>query len=391
MGKTARPSGNARLTQWLFWSNGLAILYTWLAYPVLLKALVRVRQTQRAEHETADWPSASIVLVCHNEEDVIIEALEDLLALDYPPDKVEIVVVSDGSWDHTEELVRSCKDERVRLVSVLRSGLTAGVEQGVKHARHEIIVRSDADTRHASNYLRLVLRHFRDPRVGCVGASFSFANLGETGITRNEGLYWRYEMSLRKAESDLGVLSTTSGAAMSFRKALFEPFSPQYSDDIVIPKLVVKNGYRVVQEPDAIAYELMPQSIVGEFRSRERMVARGLAGLLSREGMLNPLQYPGHFVSIVSHKLLRWATPIFMLGSFVSALGLARRPAYRLAALGHIALYSSATLGYLLERRRWNIRFFSATFSFCLANIGFLVGLVQALRGRRIMVYQSQQ
>ncbi len=379
-------SGPAKL---LFWLSSAIVAYTWVGYPLLLRLLLLLHRKPRAVPEA--MPSASIVLVVHNEEAVVREALDDLLALEYPRELLEIIVVSDGSTDRTNEIVREYARHGVRLLPVPRVGHTAGVAQGVASARHEVIIRTDADTRHNRNYLRCLLRHYAEPRVGCVGGRFSFRNEGETGITRNEGLYWRYEMALRKAESDLGVLSTTSGAVMSFRRHIFEPFSHVYSEDVVIPKLVVNKGYRVIQEPDAVAYEVMPQTIEGEFAARRRMVARGVTGLLSTEGALSPTRHPGHWASIMSHKLLRWSTPVFLLASFAGSVATARHKLYAVAACCHLGLYTAALLGYALERRNKHLRPLSAAFSFCLANVGFLVGLWEALRGRRISAYGSQK
>ncbi|MDP9353205.1 MAG: glycosyltransferase [Chloroflexota bacterium] len=378
------------LVRLAFWVCNLAIVYTWAAYPILLKLLVRFAPRHPLKPTTA-WPSVSIVLVAHNEEDVIEDALRDLLALEYPEGKLELLVVSDGSTDRTEEIVRACADVKVRLLPMPRAGHTAGVAYGVHAARGDIVVRTDADTRHEHDYLQRLVVHYSDPKVGGVGGQLRFRNEGDTGITRSEGVYWRFEMFLRKAESDLGILSTTSGAVMSFRRSLFEPFSPVYSEDVVIPKLVVKKGYRMVQAPDATAYEVMARSIRGEFRARRRMVARGIAGVLSPEGALSPRHNPGHWLGIVSHKLLRWATPVCLGVSFVGALMLRRQPVYRVAAALHLGLYSAAGIGYWLERQGRHVRLFSAAFSFCLANLGFLVGLIEALRGRRISAYRSQE
>lgn len=374
----------------LFWSGNLAAVYTWLLYPLGLRLLAGRGGLPGVEPD-GPLPSASLVLCAHNEGAVIAAALDDLLALDYPSGRLEIIVVSDGSTDATNEIVRTYADRGVRLLPIPRMGVTAALAQGVAAAANEVIVRADADTRHRPDFLRCLLRHYADPRVGAVGGSFSFMNADETGITRSEGVYWRFEMALRAAESAVGVLSTASSAAMSFRLELFEPFSPAYSEDVVIPKLVVKKGYRVVHAPEAVAYEVMPKSIGGEFRARKRMVARGLAGLFSPEGALDPRTHPGHWVAAISHKLLRWCTPVFMLGSLLGALLSPAGPVTRAALAGHLALYLSALAGFALERRRRPVRPFSAAFSFCLANAGFLAGIVEAVRGRRISTFGSQE
>lgn len=390
MSDRTTPRRLRRLLRSLFWASSAGVAWTWAFYPALVFAGARLSR-RAAPSAPVGLTSVSVVLVVHNEEAVIRKAVEDLLALEYDPDKIEFIVVADGCTDRTVELALEFDDPRIRVYPSARAGLTAGVAYGVSAARNDVIVRTDADTRHNPDYLRCLMRHYADPKIGCVGGRFSFANVGETGITRNEGMYWKFEMLLRKAESDLGILSTTSGAVMSFRRSLFEEFAPTYSEDVVIPKIVVKKGYRVAQEPAAVAYELMPQSIGGEFRARKRMVSRGLTGVLSMEGGLSPLSHPGHWFSIVSHKLLRWSTPFLMIGSFVGALGAGGRPVYRIAAAAHAALYLSALAGYWMERRERHFRPFSAAFSFCLANLGFMVGVVEALRGRRVSAYRSEE
>lgn len=383
-----RGAGRSRASTGLFWVSSLLVAYTWVGYPLLLALLTRLLP-RRGSAASGGFPSASIVLVVHNEAPVLADALEDLLALEYRA-PLEIIVVSDGSTDATTEIAASYSARGVKLLRLPRVGVTAALAAGVQHALHEVIVRTDADSRHKPDYLLRLLRHYSDESVGVVGGAFKFVNQGDTGITTSEGLYWRFELWLRQRESDLGILSTASSAVLSFRRDLFEPFPPEYGEDVVIPKLAIKQGYRMVQEPSAVAYEVMPQSIGGEFRARRRMVARGIQGLLSREGALNPLRHPAQWAAVISHKLLRWLTPLLLLGSFVSALGLWRRPLYGAAALMHAALYSSALVGFGMERRGRQAKPFSAPFSFCLANAGFLVGLFDAARGRRITAFQSQ-
>lgn len=377
----------------MFWGCSAAVGYTWIGYPVALKIVGKLHKPKGHVQPPGCMPSVSVLLVVHNEEAVIEDALTDLLAMEYPGHLVEFIVVSDGSTDRTNEIV-SCfaaSDPRIKLLPAARVGLTGGITLGVAEAKNEVIVRTDADTRHNRNYLMKHALHYRDPKVGAVGGCFSFRNTGHTSITRSEGMYWKFEMFLRKAESDAGILSTTSGAVMSFRRCLFEPLAPTHSDDIVIPKLVVKKGYRMVQEPEAVAFEVMPQSIEGEFGARRRMVSRGFSGIFSEEGSLSLLANPGHWVGMVSHKLMRWCTPIFLLGSFAGSLFLLPRPIYRLAAVAHASLYVSALAGFMLERRKLRLRLLSAAFSFCLANTGFLFGIKDALSGRRVSAFRSQE
>ena len=365
--------------------------YTWVAYPFLLK-LLSILKSKNGSRQVKSWPSISIVMAVHNEASVIEDSLADLLAMDYPHGELEVVVVSDGSTDATNEIVRSVssKDSRVRLIELQRSGQTAAIIQGVLAARYEVIVRSDADTRHDKDFLIHIAKHYLDPRIGCVGGELKIRNTSASGISQSEGIYWRYEMLLRRLESDAGVLSTTSGAVMSFRREIFEPFSPDCSEDVVIPKLAIKKGYVMVHEPRAVAYEVMPSSAKGEVNARRRMVSRALRALFSDEGSINPLRHPLHWWAVFSHKVLRWMTPVFLILSFVSSIGLrSNKKIYSLALWLHLVYFSMSLCGFLLEKAGKRVGLLSAAYSFFVANLAFLLGWKDLLLGRKIRTYSS--
>ena len=368
-----------------------AITYTWFLYPLSLLVLSR-RKRYPTPSEPDRWPAVTVITLAYNEEVVIRRKVENLLTLDYPRDCLQLLIASDGSTDRTDSIVREYGERGVELYSRAENrGTTATLNEAVELARGEIVVHSDADTRHATDFLRKIVPHYRDPAVGVVEGEFRFLNEEASGIAQNQGLYWRFEMFLRRSESRIGVLSTVSGAIMSFRKEVYEPFLPSHSVDGTLPKLAIQKGYRVVHEPRAIAYEEMVKSVRGEFRARVRMTSRNLLGWGGSQALLNPLRYPGISAALISHKILRWLTPVFMLLAFSSNLALLRGKLYRLLFAGQSVFYLSAGLGYVLELRNVRIRLFSAPFSFCLANLGFLVGMYKALRQQRIERYGSEE
>jgi cellulose synthase/poly-beta-1,6-N-acetylglucosamine synthase-like glycosyltransferase len=378
------------LARSLFGLSCTLIGYTWVLYPLGLKALSSLKRDPAAP-EPREWPSLSAVTCAYNEEAVIRQKVENLLSLDYPRDRLQILIVSDGSEDATDAIIREYADRGVELHRQPRGGTTSAFNAAVQRSRGEVIVHSDADTLHAPDYLRLIARHYADPKVGVVEGEFRFRNEDATGLAQNQGLYWRFEMFLRHAESKLGVLSTTSGAIMSFRRDVFEPFEPHHSVDGTLPKLAIQKGYRVVHEPDALAYEVMVQSVRGEFRARVRQTSRTLLSWSGSEFLLDPLKTPGVSVALISHKILRWFTSVFMVVAFVSNLPLLGRRFYKFSFAAQLAFYGSALVGYLLELRDVRVRLFSAPFSFCLANLGFLIGIWKAVRQQRIAVYRSEE
>jgi len=372
--------------------TSLAVLaYTWVGYPLLLKLLL-LRKPLSELTPPPQWPMVSAITTVYNEEEVIGRKLENLLSMEYPKDCLQILIVSDGSEDGTDDVVRQYAGRGVDLyVRPVRGGVTVAFNDAVSRSRGDVILHSDADTRHEPDFLLKLMPHYSDPLVGVAEGEFRFLNTEASGLAQNQGLYWRFEMFLRRAESRLGVLSTVSGAIMSFRKDVFEPFQPSHSVDGTLPKLAIRKGYRVVHEPSALAYDEMVRTVQGELRARMRMTSRNLAGWGGKHAFPHPLRHPGTFTALVSHKILRWLTPIFMILALCSNLPLFRGRIARFLLGGQILFYASAVTGYLLELRNVRLRIFSAPFSFCLANLGFLLGWWKTLRQQRVVIYRSEQ
>lgn len=377
--------------RFLFAAASSLILYTWAGYPLLLRVLSRGKRFPTPS-PPSKWPKLTVITLVYDEERVIRDKLENLITLDYPRDCLQLLIASDGSGDATNDIVREYTDRGVELYAHPENrGTTTMFNDAVTLARGEIVVHSDANTRYTPHYMRKLVPHYLDPRVGVVEGEFRFLNESVSGVAQNQALYWRYEMFLRRAESRLGILATVSGSLMSFRKEVYEPFLPGHSIDGTLPKLAIQKGYRVVHEQRAIAYEVLTRSVRGEFRARVRMTSRNLLGWGGSEALLNPRKYPGVSFGLVSHKILRWATPMFMILALVSNLSLLRRRLYRLTLLTQGMFYASAAIGWRLEERGVHARVFSAPFSFCLANIGFLVGIWRALTRQEIIRYRGEE
>jgi len=222
--------------------------------------------------------------------------------------------------------------------------------------------------------------------VGLVTATLY---LGEpaNAIAAGQGLYWRYELFLRQAESDLGTLATASGAALAIRREVFVPMEARYGDDCVLPLTVRLQGHRVLHDPRAAVFDSFPHSINGELRARVRMVARNWTGTLSQPAILNPLRFPGTAWGLVSHKLLRWLTPFFLGVLLAASTVTLLHGRYAFLWLLQIAFYAAAFVGWLRTRSGQRTRVFALPFAFCLANLGFFLGMVRAFRNQRIVTY----
>lgn len=372
----------------LFMASLLLLLYTWVGYAALLALLARCRKVRIEKRPFT--PPVSIIVAARNEEAHIRERIENLLEMDYPPEKLEILVASDGSTDRTAETVRGFTHQRVRLLEFAGSrGRAAVHNDAAAVTRGEILVFTDAATRFDRGFLKSLLANFADARVGCVSGIIAFRNRGATNLTQQRGLYWRYEYWLRQRESDSGVLACASGPCMAVRKELFRPLADAtYDVDFITPLDVVQAGRLVLQEPAALSFDQMFPTPQQELRAQVRMVARNLGGYVDRHCLLDSPQFAWFAWSLVSHKVLRWMTPFFLLVLFASSTALAARGGSALALwLGQVAFYASALLGWRRARAHRPAWVFSAPFAFCLANAGFLFGVWKCLRNERIVAY----
>jgi len=377
----------------------LLVAYTWIAYPLVLAALrwsARRALGGRASFPSAaagdhnaTMPSVSIIIPAHNEESRIAEKLRNCLEFEYPRDHLEFIVCSDGSTDATKEIALDfiARDARIRWLQSQRRAGKSGVQNiAAAAARGDILFFTDANARMSPGILRVLIDALADPAVGLVTGT---VHLGEPedAVARGQGFYWRYELFLRVAESDLGILATASGQAMAVRRELYRPLPHCYGDDCILPLDVRMQGHRVVQKRSAIVFDTMPHSIQGELRTRIRMTARNWAGTLARPALLNPLRFPLTAWGLVSHKLLRWLTPFFLGFAFLSNTLLALGGNGRFLWCMQSGFYLSALAGWRLTRKQRPAGLFGYSFSFCLANVGFLLGMLKALRRQKIIAY----
>jgi len=375
------------------WCLATALLfllaYTWVGYALLLW-LVR-RFFARPAARAAIFPRVSLILPVHNEQERIGAKLEDCLRLDYPEGQLEILIVSDGSSDATDAIAGAFakRDPRIHLLRTAgRAGKSGAQNLAIAQAKGDVLFLTDASVRTRPDTLKELVVHFADPQVGMVAGTVAFGE-PDDAIARGQGLYWRFELFLRQMESDLGILATASGSGLAMRRSLFRPLPPTYGDDCILPYDVRLQGYRVVHEAHALLFDTMPHTIAGELKTRARMTLRNWAGTLSRAALLNPLRFPGTALALISHKLLRWLTPFILFGLFLASAAVALRGGPASPWALQAAFYIAALIGWRLTRAGRPAWVFGLPFAFCLANVGFFLGLLKALRGETIVAYQS--
>lgn len=377
----------------LFWLTAALIGYVYLGYPALLFLLERVRRTRRATFPAVFEPTVSLIISAYNEERRIAAKLDNSLALDYPRDKLEIIVVSDGSRDRTAEITRGYADRGVRLTELPHNqGKACAQNEGVRQARGEIVFFADADCFFPPDTVRMMVRDFAEPRVGCVIGEDVYVDPGASSVNRGQSLYWRYEIWVRQRESNLGNLAMGSGSIMALRRELFEPLDPAISEDFVLPMQCALKGFRTIHEPEAIAearWELeTPERLL---RMQIRTITLDTRGLSMCRSILNPVRYPGYAWALLSHKVLRWLAPYFLIAALALNLFLLGEPLYRLTLVAQILFYGLAGLGSLFGRGADRPALIGVPFSFCLINLAALIGIARFVSGKKLASWQPNR
>lgn len=331
----------------LFWLSSLLLVYTQAGYGALLALLGRLLPGRPAPPPAATPPSVTIVVAAYAEEDVIARRVENLRALDLP---AEVIVACDGSPDATPQRAREAGADLV--LELPRGGKVRAQDAGVRAAHGEIVAFSDANALWEPAALRALLAPFADPRVAYAAGRVAFVNSSHPPGTNQEGLYWRYDMALRARESALASLTAGNGAIYAVRRADYVEVDPVMGHDLSLPHVLVKRGKLAVDVADARATEKMVPSVEGEWARKRRMMDHTWAIVL-HGGLLDPRGAgPLYGLFLVSHRLLRYATPFLHAAALVSALVLApRRRLYAVAAAAQVALLGAAAAAVRWPRR----------------------------------------
>lgn len=375
----------------LFWAAGAALVYAHLLVPVALRALSRLRRRPVAKRDLL--PTVTIVVSAYNEERHIAAKIDNCLRLDYPPERLEILVVSDASTDGTEAHVRSVADPRLRLVVLpARSGKAAAQNEGVRQARHDVVFFTDATTMHPPETLRNLLRSLADPSVGCVtGRPVFRADRG--AVSLGQETRFAVELSLRDDLAGLYSLLGAQDCVYAVPRCLYRPVAPDQDGGFVGPLLILEAGHRTVYEPEALAYvDRPPPDLRAEFIRRSRIVLRGLRGVLHLKRLLNPFRHGTIALALVSTRLLRWLTPVFLVVLLAANLALAAAPLYRALLALQAAFYGAALAGFLASRtRRRTPAPLVLPFYFCLLSAAAAAGLWRLLRGETGQIWQTRR
>lgn len=368
------------VSAFLFWASAGFLAYIYAGFPVFL--LLRGMLVRRPVVYGDCRPTVSVIISVYNEEQVIARKLENTLALEYPRDQMEIIVASDGSNDRTNELVRECRDSRVRLFEFARQGKNLTLNAAVARSRGEILVFTDADTHVDQAALGHLVAPFSDPEVGGVGPEQQFP-------TPFPGLLGRFvsgvKRRLKHAESDTWSLTTVEGPLYAMRRSCFRTVPERVNDDLFNALQVTRSGMRLIYAPGARIREITRDASGTEFQRKVRISTRSLTtGWLNRE-LFNPVRYGYYSVQLLTHKYLRRMIALPLVLLFATSVGLSHHGViYRLAFLAQVLFHSAALAGWLLRTRRFRFaRLLRLPYLFHLETVAGVVALVNLLRGKR--------
>lgn len=372
----------------IFWFSVSLIIYSYFGYPIILMILGFPKGLKVSKGEIT--PTVSLLILAYNEEKVIREKIENSLDLDYPRDRLEIVVGSE-STDRTNEIVREYAEKGIVLYSSgEREGKQATIYRLVPLLKGEIVVFSDTNAIYQKDAIRRLVQNFNDLTVGCVCGELKYLNPQGVSIGETEGLYWKYEIFIKKLESKVHSVLGANGSIYAIRKKLYAPISKYRGDDFEIPIKIAQQGYGVIFEPEAVSFEKTSSTTKEEFCRKVRIIAWvWKSTLILIKDSLKP--FKGLLIfQLISHKLLRWLVPIFLALLFISNIFLTSYLFYRILLVVQIIFYLLSFWGYIEDQRKNKLnRIINVPYYFSMVNFAAFLGFCKFILGRQGNVWEK--
>lgn len=384
------------LAYYLFWISLFVLVYTYLGYGIIVYALVRLRKRKAAPScpSPDELPCVTMIIAAYNESHCILEKISNTLEQDYPRQKVQVFVVTDGSTDDTPDKARHF--DWIRLFhQPERRGKIHAVNRVMKEVNTPFVIFSDANTLLNRQALKNLMRHYQDPRVGGVsGEKQIVKKTKDNAPGSGEGLYWKYESFLKKMDSELYSVVGAAGELFSVRTSLYEP-PPENMiiEDFYISMRIVARGFRFVYEPHALARETASASIRDEWKRKVRIAAGGLQAIVRLSPLLNVLRYGIVSFEYLSHRVLRWTlAPACILIALVSNVYLVafyNIIVYNFFMGCQLAFYGLGAAGYLCRNRQISIKGFFVPFYFIVMNVSVFVGFLRLVLGKQSVIWEK--
>ncbi|MBL3658175.1 glycosyltransferase family 2 protein [Fulvivirga sediminis] len=379
-----------------FWLGIFIIFYSYLGYGILLFVLVKLKRAFSSAHKEVDadfLPNITHVIAAYNEEDFIREKIANSLNLDYPKDKLKVIIVTDGSSDRTMDIIKEYPEVEHHHEDK-RSGKIAAVNRMIPYLKTDITVFSDANTLLNQDALRNLGRHFANSKVGLVAGEKRVLSKDKDGAAASgEGFYWKYESKLKKWDSELHSVVGAAGELFAIRTELFHPVDTNIViEDFYISLSLAMEGYKVVYEPDAYAMESGSASVKEELKRKIRIAAGGIQAVVKLKGLLNIFKYGVLSFQYISHRVLRWTlAPLCLILVLLANIYLAylQIPLYQLILVCQIAFYAFSIIGWLLQNNNLKLKIFFIPYYFSMMNYAVFRGFFRYMKGSQSAVWEK--
>ena len=374
-----------------FWILLGIVFYTYLGYGIVLFVLLRIKRLFKKKKEVFltddELPEVTLLIAAYNEEDFVAKKVENTRSLNYPQQKLHQMWCTDGSNDRTPELLAAYPDVEV-LHKPERAGKIAAMNRAVKFVKTPIVIFSDANTLLGKESIRKIAEMFSNPKTGCVsGEKRIFNDDSEAASAAGEGLYWKYESTLKRWDAELYSAVGAAGELFAIRTELFNEVEPDtLLDDFIISLRVAMQGFKIDYDPEAYAIETASANVKEELKRKIRIAAGGIQSVVRLYPLLNIFKYGLLSFQYISHRVLRWTiTPVALVLLLFANIALAPFSTFFLIVLGlQILFYFSAYIGYILEDKKLKVKIFFVPYYFYIMNYAVFMGF-----GRYIKKSQS--
>lgn len=375
-----------------FWILLGLVFYTYLGYGILMFLFVKFFGERRViDMENDELPTVTLFVAAYNELPYLEEKVNNLKSLDYPKEKVQILFITDGSNDGSEEFLDSLEGVEVQHESK-RGGKIGALNRGHQFVKNEIVIYSDANTTLNEQALKNITRHFKDTSVGCVaGEKRIIQNKSDNASGAGEGLYWKYESFLKKLDSDFYSAVGAAGELFAIRKSLHKTVEPDtLLDDFMISMRIAANGMQIVYEPAAYAMELPTANVEEELKRKIRISAGGLQSVARLKHLLNIFKYGRLSFMYISHRFFRWVVcPLALVLLFIINGFLLDNPIYNFLFLGQLVFYTLAILGYVNRFSNKQRKIYLIPFYFAFMNWSVFVGAYRQIKGAQSVLWDK--
>jgi len=383
----------------IFWLSVFVVFYTFMGYGILLYFIIRLKRIIKGKPAIVApindlLPNCTLVVAAYNEEFLIEEKIKNCLALKYPPGKLKLLFVTDGSTDKTPEIVGRYPQVQL-LHSPERAGKIAAVHRAMTFINTDAVVFTDANTFLNPEAIITICRHYADGTVGAVaGEKRVQIDENADASAAGEGFYWKYESALKKWDSELYSVVGAAGELFSVRRELYQDVpADTVLDDFMISMLIATKGYRIIYEPNAYASETASENVSEELKRKIRIAAGGIQSILRLKSLFNPFKYPILSFQYISHRVLRWTvTPFLLILVFVLNILLALQPGelfYQAFMAAQVLFYVLALTGMIMEKRNIRIKALFIPYYFCVMNYAVLMGIVRYFTTKQSAIWEK--